>query len=73
MPKTIYSKEHKRLVERLKRALKEAGLEQQEAAKLFGVSQSFISKMESGQRRIDIVQLKRFAKLYKKQIDYFIK
>lgn len=73
MAKTIYSKEHRVLVERLKRARKEAGLEQEEAAKLLGVSQSYISKMESGQRRIDIVQLKRFAKLYKKQIDYFIK
>ena len=73
MPKTIYSKEHKVLVERLKKARKEAGLDQQEVAKLLGVTQSYISKMESGQRRIDIVQLKRFSKLYKKQIDYFIK
>lgn len=73
MAKTIYSKEHRGLVERLKKARKEAGLDQEDAAKLLGVSQSYISKMESGQRRIDIVQLKRFAKLYKKQIDYFIK
>ena len=73
MPKTIYTREHRVLVKRLKRARREAGLDQQEAAKLLGVSQSYISKMESGQRRIDIVHLKRFAKLYKKQIDYFIK
>lgn len=73
MPKTIYSKEHRILVERLKKARKEAGFDQQEAAKLLGVSQSYISKMESGQRRIDIIQLKRFAKLYKKEISYFIK
>ncbi len=73
MPKVIYSKEHRTLVQRLKKARKEAGLDQEEAAKLLGVTQSYISKMESGQRRIDIVQLKRFAKLYKKQIHYFIK
>jgi transcriptional regulator with XRE-family HTH domain len=73
MAKTIYSKDHRILVERLKKARKEAGLDQEEAANLLGVSQSYISKMEAGQRRIDIVQLKRFAKLYKKQIDYFIK
>ena len=73
MATTIYSKEHRRLVERLKKARKEAGLDQEAVAKLLGVSQSYISKMEAGQRRIDIVQLKRFARIYRKKIDYFIK
>lgn len=73
MAKTIYSKEHKILVERLKKARKEAGLDQIAVAKLLGVTQSQISKIESGQRRIDIVQLKAFARIYKKKIDYFMK
>jgi len=73
MATTIYSKEHRMLVERLKKARKEAGLDQEAVAKLLKVTQSYISKMESGQRRIDIVQLKRFAKVYKKKIDYFLK
>ena len=73
MATTIYSKEHRMLVERLKKARKEAGLDQEAVAKLLRVTQSYISKMESGQRRIDIVQLKRFAKVYKKKIDYFLK
>ena len=73
MATTIYSKEHRMLVERLKKARKEAGLDQEAVAKLLGVTQSYISKMESGQRRIDIVQLKRFARVYKKKIDYFLK
>jgi transcriptional regulator with XRE-family HTH domain len=73
MPKTIYSKEHRILVERLRKARKEAGLDQMDVAKLFGVTQSYISKIEIGQRRIDIVQLKAFARIYKKKIDYFIK
>lgn len=69
---TIYTKEHKRLVKRLREARIEAGLEQAEAGKLLKKTQSYISKIESGQRRVDIVQLKRFAKLYKKSLDYFI-
>ena len=73
MVKSIYSKEHRNLVERLRTARKEAGLDQEDVAKLLGVTQSYISKMESGQRRIDIVQLKAFARIYKKKIDYFIK
>jgi transcriptional regulator with XRE-family HTH domain len=73
MAKTIYSKEHRTLVQKLRNARKEAGLDQSDVAKLLKVSQSHISKVESGQRRIDIVQLKAFAKIYKKQIDYFLR
>jgi transcriptional regulator with XRE-family HTH domain len=73
MPKTIYSKEHRTLVERLKKARRDAGLDQSQVAKLLGISQSNVSKMEAGQRRIDIVQLKKFAKIYKRPIGYFLK
>lgn len=73
MSKAIYSKDHKYIVEQLKKARKEAGLEQAEVAKLLGRTQSHISKVESGQRRIDIVTLKKFAKIYKKDISFFIR
>ena len=73
MEKAIYSKDHKYLVEQLKKARTEAGLEQLDVAKLLDRSQSYISKIESGQRRVDVVQLKRFAKVYKKDITFFIK
>jgi transcriptional regulator with XRE-family HTH domain len=72
MKKTIYSEEHKRLVGQLKKARKEAGLEQNEVAKLLAKTQSYISKIESGQRRVDFVQLKEFARIYKKSLNYFI-
>ena len=71
MKKTIYSDEHKRLVEKLISARESAGLRQEDAAKHLGVTQSFISKLESGQRRIDLVQIKNFAKIYKKTVSYF--
>lgn len=73
MVKTIYSKEHRNLVERLRKAREEKGLDQRDVAKLLGVSQSYVSKIESGQRRIDIVQLKAFARIYRRKVDYFIK
>lgn len=73
MSKAIYSKDHKYIVEQLKKARKEAGLEQAEVAKLIGKTQSHISKVEAGQRRIDIVALKEFAKVYKKDINFFLK
>ena len=73
MTKAIYSKDHKLVVEHLKKARQEAGLDQVEVAKLLGKTQSHVSKVEAGQRRIDIVALKEFAWIYKKSVDYFLK
>lgn len=73
MNKIIYSKEHNFLIERLREARIEAGFGQGEIAKRLGKTQSYISKIESGQRRIDVVELKEFANLYNKNLNYFIK
>lgn len=73
MRKVIYSTDHRLLVERLKQARLDSGLDQITAARLLGKSQSYISKIESGQRRLDIVQLKQFAKIYKKDLEFFLK
>jgi len=73
MDNLIYSKEHKFLVDQLKKAREEAGFDQKKVAKLLGKTQSYISKIESGQRRLDIIQLKGFAKIYRKDLSYFIK
>lgn len=72
MKKTIYSIEHKRIIQQLKKARQESGLEQKKVAQLLLKTQSFVSKIESGQRRVDLVQLKEFAKIYKKPLSYFI-
>ncbi len=50
-----------------------AGLTQVQVSKKLKCSQLHISKAESGERRIDIIELKKFAKIYKKSIDYFVK
>jgi transcriptional regulator with XRE-family HTH domain len=73
MDKTIYTKSHRYLVGRLLKARKQVRFKQDEVAKKLGRTQSYISKIESGQRRIDIVQLKEFAAIYKKKLDFFIK
>lgn len=72
MSKVIYSKDHKYIVEQLKKAREKANLKQTKVAKLLGKTQSHISKVEAGQRRIDIVALKEFARIYKKDINFFI-
>lgn len=73
MPRTIYSEDNNQIAQRLKKARLEAGLGQIEVAEKLGKTQSYLSKIESGQRRFDVLQLKEFAKLYKKSLDYFVK
>lgn len=73
MEKAIFSKDHKFTVERLKIARHEASLSQIEVAKQLVKTQSHISKIEAGQRRLDVVQLKEFARIYKKDLSFFIK
>ncbi len=73
MVKSIHTKEYAYFVERLRKARKEAGLTQVEVAKKLRRPQSHISNIESGQQRVDVIELQRFAKIYGKNIDYFLK
>ncbi len=72
MNKSVYSKDYKDIIERLKRARIEANLSQQEVADKLGKPQSYISKIESGERRLDVAEMKNFAQIYKKPLEYFI-
>jgi transcriptional regulator with XRE-family HTH domain len=73
MVKSIHTKEYAYFVERLRKARLEAGLTQVQIAKKLGRPQSHISNVESGQQRVDVVELQRFAKIYNKDVNYFIK
>jgi hypothetical protein len=35
--------------------------------------QSFVSRCESGERRVDVVELKAFAQLYRRDLDFFVR
>lgn len=72
MDKSIHSKEYKVVLQRLKKARMEVGLTQVQVAKKLGHHQSYISKIESGERRVDVVELNRIAKLYNKSVSYFL-
>ncbi len=72
MSKQIYTEDHKNIIRKIIIARREAGLSQKDVASSLVKSQSYISKIESGQRKIDVLLLKDFAKLYKKSIHFFI-
>ena len=73
MAKSIYTKEYRKVVERLRKARQGAGLKQVEVASRLGKPQSYVSKIEQGERRLDIAELKKIADIYKKSLDYFVK
>ena len=73
MTRSRQTKEYAYVVERLRKAREEAGLTQVQVAKKLKRPQSHISNVESGQQRVDVVELQFFAKLYSKDIKYFIK
>jgi len=56
MGKTIHSLEHQKLRELLVAARRKAGLTQHEVAERLGRPQSFVAKVEGGERRLDVVE-----------------
>jgi transcriptional regulator with XRE-family HTH domain len=61
MEKTIASKEYRVLLRQLRTARVTVGLTQQQLADRLGETQSFISKVERGERRLDVVELRAFC------------
>lgn len=69
---SVYTQRYQHVLDRLVEARQASGLTQAEAADAFGKPQSFISKCESGERRVDVVELDHFAHLYHKPLAYFV-
>ena len=61
MEKTIYTTEYTTFLEELRRAREQSGLTQIEVAARLNVTQSFVSKCERGERRLDIVELRHWC------------
>lgn len=56
MKKAIYSQDGKILTEHLKQGRKKAGLTIRELAEKMGVHHSIIGKIETGERRLDVIE-----------------
>jgi len=73
MPKSRHTTRYERLLQALRAARKKAGLTQIEVAKNFNAHASFVSKIESGERRLDVVELADFCRLYRVRLSAFLK
>ncbi|HEX3865375.1 MAG TPA: helix-turn-helix transcriptional regulator [Gemmatimonadaceae bacterium] len=67
----IYDPEYRFLIRRVREARGEAGMTLKEVAEHLDRPISFVSKCELGERRIDPIDLKHFAELYDKPLEYF--
>lgn len=72
MPKFIGSAEQNILQNLLKRFRTEANLKQSELAEILNQSQSFVSKYESGERRLDLLELWQICQALKITLTEFV-
>ena len=72
MSKTIWTKEYAIFIKKLRQARQDSGLKQIEVAKKLKRPQSYISRVESGVYRLDIIEVKQFALIYGKNISELI-
>ncbi|WP_379553557.1 helix-turn-helix domain-containing protein [Qipengyuania sp. DGS5-3] len=62
MSRSLFTKANEKLVEVLIEARQKAGLRQADVAKKLGKNQSYVSNIERGQRRVDVVEFYVLAK-----------
>ncbi len=66
-----HTSQYRRFLHKLRQAREEANLTQRQVASMLGKPQSFVSKCETGERRVDYVELLSFAEIYNKPLVFF--
>ena len=61
MDKSIHSENYQSVISLLKKARVDAGITQIDLANKLGVTQTFVSKCERCERRLDIIELRSFC------------
>ncbi len=63
--------ERRQLGDRLREARKYIGLKQEEVATYLKIPRTALTDIESGQRRVEVIELARLAKLYRQPLSFF--
>jgi ribosome-binding protein aMBF1 (putative translation factor) len=72
MEKSIHSVRYAIFLRVLREAREHAGLTQVQLARKIGETQTFVSKCERGERRIDVVELRTFCKAFGSNLNLFV-
>lgn len=72
MNKQEYTKKRRLLSKKLVEAREKAGLTQKQVADTKIITQSELSKLENGSRRVDFLFLVELAELYGQSISFFV-
>ncbi|HEY1375804.1 MAG TPA: helix-turn-helix transcriptional regulator [Gemmataceae bacterium] len=67
----VMDNDRKAMGDRLREAREYLGFSQEEVARYLGVSRSALSLVETGQRKVDALEMKKLASLYKRPATYF--
>lgn len=73
MPKSVHSERHQIIASALASQRREKGLTQAEVAKALGRHQPFIANIESGERRVDLVELLDIAAIIDLDIEALVR
>lgn len=63
---SLHSRRYREFLARLRQARESAGMTQVEAAARLRKPQSFVSRCETGERRVDVLEFEDFVRLYGK-------
>lgn len=63
--------ERRRLGEKLRQAREYVGFSQDEVANFLRIPRTAVGNMESGQRKVEALELKRLAELYRQPVTHF--
>jgi len=63
MEKSIYTRDHATLIRLLRKTREDAGVTQVQLARKLRLTQSLYSKMERGEVRIDVIQLRTMCRV----------
>ncbi len=72
MEKSIHSAGYVVFLKVLRKAREDAGLTQTQLAQRIGETQTFVSKCERGERRVDVVELRTFCQAFGVSLKQFV-
>jgi transcriptional regulator with XRE-family HTH domain len=73
MKKSVHTKDYAVFVDTLREVRQACGVTQVELAKKLRQTQSFVSKIENGQARLDVIQLRTILKVLGTTLPAFVK